>query len=110
MNFTSTIKAETDKKYKKMLDSTSEAPFSATPEISSQSTYSGKRDKYYGRLNKEKSDFNNALQQVKNNRDRRLRNEQDRTTARARRRYNTWKGWKTFIFLIPLNYVRINWL
>ncbi len=102
MSFTNTIKSEMDKKFKKMLDTTSEAPFSATPEISSQATYSGKRDKYYGRLNKEKSDFNNALQQVKNNRDRRLRNEQDRATAKARRRYNTWKGWKTVIFLLPL--------
>lgn len=91
MNFTDTIIAEADKKYKKMLDNTIEAPFHATPEMSSTATYSGKRDDYYGRLNKEKSDYNNALRQVENNRDK-----------KARKRYNRWKGCKTFIFLIPL--------
>lgn len=90
MNFTDTIIAEADKKYKKMLDNTIEAPFHATPEMSSTATYSGKRDDYYGRLNKEKSDYNNALRQVENNRDK-----------KARKRYNRWKGCKTFIFLIP---------
>ena len=102
MNFTDTIIAEADKNYKMMLDNTIEAPFHATPEMSSPATYSGKRDKYYGRLNKEKSDYNNALQQVKNNRDRRLRDERNREITRARKRYNRWKGCKTFIFLIPL--------
>lgn len=91
MNFTDAIIAEADKNYKKMLDNTIEAPFHATPEISSPATYSRKRYKYYERLNKEKSDYNNALRQVEKNRDK-----------KARERYNRWKGCKTFIFLIPL--------
>lgn len=102
MNFTNTIKAETDQKYKKMLDGATEAPFAATPEISSQTTYSTKREKYYGRLNSEKTAYNNALYQVKNNRDRRLSYERERAIEKARRRFNRWKGWKTFIFLLPL--------
>ncbi|MDE6435202.1 MAG: hypothetical protein K2L07_13340 [Lachnospiraceae bacterium] len=102
MNFTNTIKNEADKKYRNMLNNTSEAPFSSSTEISAQSTYSGKRDRYYGRLNKEKTDYNTALQQIKNNRSRRLSDERNRAIAKARRKYNRWKSVRTVIFLIPL--------
>ncbi|MCI9517956.1 MAG: hypothetical protein HFK08_01710 [Clostridia bacterium] len=102
MDFISTIKSETDQKYYQMLDGTIDAPFTVTPKISQHNSYSVKRNKYYGRLNAEKSEFNNAIQRIKSNRDRRLSNEKSLRDEKVRKKFKRLQAIKTVVFLIPM--------
>lgn len=102
MDFISTIKSETDRKYYQMLDGTIEAPLNTAPNISQPNSYREKRHNYYGRLNAEKSEFNNAIQRVKSNRDRRLSNEKSLRDEKARKKFKILQAIKTVVFLMPI--------
>ncbi len=85
-----------------MLDARTAPPLKKSVTVSSNATYVGKRNNYYSRLEREKSEFNNAIQKICDAEQARLKNETVRVEARAHTRYKIFKAFKTIAFLLPI--------
>lgn len=102
MDFKKTVKAELEEKYSKMLDSSTPMPYSEEPKINNQQTYSNNRNRYYKRLETEKTEYNNACRTVKDRRESRISAENRAKEAKANSRFKRGQAIRTCIFFLPV--------
>lgn len=75
MDFKKLVMHDTENRYQDMANGTTVVPFADMVTVSDYNSYNGKRNDYYRRLDKEKSEFNSAITQIRQTRDSRLERE-----------------------------------
>ena len=101
MDFKKTVRAELDEKYIHMLGSTTPLPYKTKPQINEQQRYKENKRNYNTRLESERSNFNDACNVIRENKNRRLHREKDRQDKRDNRKIKRRLTFRTIIFFLP---------
>lgn len=89
MDFKKLVMHDTENKYQDMVNGTTAISFTDTVTVSDYNNYNRKRNSYYRRLDREKSEFNSALTQIRKVRDARIKAENNlkATIKRDRKKF-----------------------
>ena len=105
MDFKKSLLSELDSKYVLMLKGETDDPF-PNESISDYQTFVKKNNSYHSRIDSEFREFNKAVSEIKDRRDKRIRAENqakaDHDEAVAHTRYVIAKFFKTLAFLLPI--------